>query len=366
MRGRRHDRQIGLGHQRFQPLGIGLLGVALFAAALEVLHRRQDSGDQHRAERGREDEAGGVGTDAVDDLLVGRDIAAHHPECLAQRALDQVDPVCGLLALGNPAAAGAVHADGVHLIDIGQRVVSFGQVADRVDRRDVAIHRIDAFEGDQLGHFLVLGGEQLLEMIEIIVPEDALFAARIADARNHAGVVELVGKDHAARQQLGQRRQRRVVRDIAAGEQQRAFLGMQIGELVLEFDMVMRVAADIARPARACADIVQRLFHRLDHFGVLAHGEVIVRTPHGDRLGAVMAGEAARIRERALIAQNIDEDAVASFFMEALDRLVEDLVVVHRRIYSVGGALAPWPADLKDCLCERLASAQRISQRSSP
>jgi hypothetical protein len=46
-------------------------------------------------------------------------------------------------------------------------------------------------------------------------------------------------------------------------------------------------------------------------------------------LRAVVVGEAARVRECSLVAQNIDEDAVAAFRMQAVDRLVEDLIVIH-------------------------------------
>jgi len=54
---------------------------------------------------------------------------------------------------------------------------------------------------------------------------------------------------------------------------------------------------------------VQRFFHRADDLGMLAHRQIIVRTPNGDRLGAVMSGKAARVGIGALVAQDIDEDA---------------------------------------------------------
>ena len=223
----------------------------------------------------------------------------------------------------------AVHADRMHLVEIGQRIVLVGQVADRMDRRDITIHRIDALERDQLGHVRVFGGEQLFEMLDIIVAEDALLAARIADASDHRGVVELVRKDDAARQDARQRRERRVVRDIARGEQQCAVLAVQAGQLLLELDMIMRVAADIARAARACADIVQRLFHRGDHLGMLAHREIIVRAPDGDRLRAIVTMEAPRVGISALVAQDVDKDPVTAFGVQPVNRRFENLVVVH-------------------------------------
>jgi hypothetical protein len=42
-----------------------------------------------------------------------------------------------------------------------------------------------------------------------------------------------------------------------------------------------------------------------------------------------MSSKAARIRERALIPQNIDEDAIAALFVKAVNRLTEYAVIVH-------------------------------------
>src|SRR5690606_9610268 len=144
--------------------------------------------------------------------------------------------------------------------------------------------------------------------------------------------------------------------DVAAGEQQRAFLAVEVGKLALQLDVIMRVAADVAGAAAAGADVMQRLFHRLDHLRVLAHRQVIVRAPHGDRLRPVVVGEAARSGILALLAQNVDEHAIPSLTMKALDRLVEDVVVVQRpypvgaasyRGRRVNGALRPWVPTIK-------------------
>ena len=232
------------------------------------------------------------------------------------------------VALGDAAAVGAVHADGVHLVEIGQCVVPFGEVAHRGDRRDVAVHRIDAFERDQLGRLGILVAQQLLEMVEVVVAEHALLAARILDARDHRGVVEFIREDHAAGEQLAQRRQRRFVGHVARGEEQSALLGVEPGELGLKLGMIMGVAADVAGAARSGADFAQRGFHRLDHRGVLAHAQIVVGAPHGDRLGAV-AAKAARIGKAALGPQDVDEHAVAAFVVKPLDRRPEDFVVVQ-------------------------------------
>ena len=306
-------------------------------------------GDEDRRQAGGEDEARRIAADAVDDVAGRGDIAAHHPERLAQRAFDQGDAMGDAVTLRNAAAAGTVHADGVDLVEIGQRFIAVGEVADRRDRGDVAVHRIDALESDQLGRLGRRFGQQLLEMFEVIVPEDALLAARIADARDHRGVIELVRKNDAARQQLAQGRQRCLVRYEARGEQKRRLLAMQARKLALQLDMVMGIAADIAGAAGAGADLVQRFLHGGDHGRVLAHAQIVVRAPDGDRLRAIVAGKALGVGILALGAQDIDEHAVAALDMKAVDRGSEDAVVIHgcsgrsslARAFTAGPARKP-------------------------
>src|SRR3546814_14077521 len=74
-------------------------------------------------------------------------------------------------------------------------------------------------------------------------------------------------------------------------------------------------------------DVVQRLFHRGDDLWMLAHREIVVRAPDGDRFRPVVPRKAARIRKISLVAQNVDEDAVAAFFVEAVDRPGENIEI---------------------------------------
>src|SRR3546814_6209865 len=70
---------------------------------------------------------------------------------LAQGPLDHVHAMGDTVALRHAAAALAVHADRMHLVEIGEGAVTLGHVAQLGQGRDVAIHRIDRFEGDDLG-----------------------------------------------------------------------------------------------------------------------------------------------------------------------------------------------------------------------
>src|SRR3546814_16878892 len=85
------------------------------------------------------------------------------------------------------------------------------------------------------------------------------------------------------------------------------------------------------RSARTRADVVQRLFHRLDDLGMLTHREIVVRSPGGDRLRPIMAREAARVRKRTAITQDINEGAEAPPFVQPVDRSE------RRRVGNGGG-----------------------------
>ena len=225
---------------------------------------------------------GGIRADRVAAVAGGGDVAAHDAEALGERAVDDVDAVHDAVALGDAAAARAIEADGMDLIEIGQGAILLGEIADRADRGDVPVHRVDALEGDDLRRGAIELLQLRFEIGEVVVPEDVLRPAAIADAGDHRGVVLLVGEDDAAGQELGERRQCGFVGDEGRREQQRRFLAVQVGELALELDVVMRRAGDVARAAGAGADRIDRLVHGGEHRRVLAHAEIVVGAPDGD------------------------------------------------------------------------------------
>ena len=166
-----------------------------------MLDRGERAGGDGRCQRGGEDEARCIRADRVAAGAARGDIAAHHAEALGEGAVDDVDAVHHAVAFGDAAAAWTVQADRMHLIEIGQRAIFLGEVADGGDRRDMTVHRIDALEHDDLGrpggHLL----EQLFEMLDVVMAEDVLLAAAPADALDHRGVILLVGEDHQPRHQ---------------------------------------------------------------------------------------------------------------------------------------------------------------------
>src|SRR3546814_13821354 len=73
--------------------------------------------------------------------------------------------------------------------------------------------------------------------------------------------------------------------------------------------------------------IVQSRFHSGDDLGMLAHREVVVGTPDGDRFGTAVTGKAACVGEGALVTQDVDEHPVAPLAVELCQRGIKDCVV---------------------------------------
>jgi len=86
----------------------------------------------------------------------------------------------------------------VDFVEEGDGTILVGKVADLSDRTNATTHRVDALERDDLGRIDWELGELRLEVGEIVVLEDNLLGARVANTLNHRGVVERIGEDDAA------------------------------------------------------------------------------------------------------------------------------------------------------------------------
>src|SRR3546814_8963576 len=93
----------------------------------------QRAGNQHRREGCREDEAWRIAADHVDDAAIRSYIAAHDADRFGERALDHREALRGAIPVRNPSTAGTVHADGMHLVEIGERTIFLGEIANGVD-----------------------------------------------------------------------------------------------------------------------------------------------------------------------------------------------------------------------------------------
>ena len=193
-------------------------------------------------------------------------------------------------------------------------------------------------------------------MGDVVVAPDLLLAARPAHALDHRIVVERVGENEAVRQEARDRRDGGEIGDPARGEDERGGLAMQIGELGLELHDRMVGPGNVARAAGAGAVGARRPNRGLDHIGVAAHAEIVVRAPDGDFARAMLlAGRAPhRHRKAARVALEIGENAIAFLRLQAVDRILEAPLVFHHAPTIQGPApRAPLPDCLKSLTARR-------------
>ena len=170
---------------------------------------------------------------------------------------------------------------------------------------------------------------QFLEMRDVIVTEDALFRPRMADTLDHRGMIELIGEDDAAGKKLGQCRERRLVRNVARGEEKRRLLAVQIGELFLEKDVIVIGTGDIARASGAGAAALERLVHGGEYLGMLSHAEIVVRAPHRDAPRLSVTPHPIGAGKLAAAAQKIGENPVAPLGLHRIDGVGQNALVIH-------------------------------------
>ncbi len=176
-------------------------------------------------------------------------------------------------------------------------------------------------------------------MPRVVVPKDALLRAGEPDALDHRGVVGGVRQHEAVGKALRERGQRRLVGHVAGGEDQRRLLAVPAGQLLLQEDMVVVGAGDVAGAPRARAAFLDRLDHGLAHERVLAHAEIVVGAPHDDLAeGAVAVVEAGQGKAPRL-ALEVGESAVPPLRFELADAGLEKAVEVHLSSLSLEGVV---------------------------
>src|SRR5436305_3703616 len=192
MRLRRQHRQAGFPQSRLGRRHRGALARTLRARYLEMGDRGCRSRGHRGWQRRREDKSGSMAADGAHEGAATTDIASKRTESLGKRSFDDVDARHYPVPLGDAGTARPVHTDGMYLVEIGHRAIALSKVADRSDWRDVAVHRIEALEDDQLGPVGRRAREQRLQVLKIIVAPDLLSAAGGTHAFDHRIVVERV------------------------------------------------------------------------------------------------------------------------------------------------------------------------------
>src|SRR5690606_6336115 len=119
------------------------------AAAGEEVHDGERGGDDRGRQRVAEQVRARAVAQQLDDLAAGGDEPARGAaEGLAEGAGEDVDPAHGAVVLVAAAAGRADEAGRVAVVDHDHGAVLVGEVANRGDAGDVAVHAEDAVGGD--------------------------------------------------------------------------------------------------------------------------------------------------------------------------------------------------------------------------
>src|ERR1700710_1094863 len=92
-------------------------------------------------------------------------------------------------------------------------------------------------------------------------------------------------------------------------------------------------ARDVAGAARAGADACRGLDHGADHFGVLAHAEIIVGAPDHDIARAARAVP-HRMWKPAGNSLEIGENPVTPLIMQTIEGGAEEFAVIHGETWN--------------------------------
>src|ERR1700732_1859838 len=98
------------------------------------------------------------------------------------------------VAFGDPTAARAVTPTSMDLVEIGHRAIPLGDIANLCDGCDIAIHRIDRLEADQLRPPRIGAHQAVLKVDGVVMAENLVPGAAMADALDHRGVVSRIGE----------------------------------------------------------------------------------------------------------------------------------------------------------------------------
>src|SRR5690606_17280415 len=206
------------------------------------------SRDGRRKGRGK-DEACRKGTYCVHDDAGRCDVTTDYADGLGHGALDDVDLV-DQVALGSDAShSSAVHADRMNFVEIGQRVEALGNFHDVGNRCDVAVHRVDRLEHNQLRLTNWIAGQYLGQVFHVIMAKHLPFIRCCSDAVDDRCVIQRIA-DHDTIGDLPQQAlEGGVVRAKAGRENQCRFFIVPVGKTRLESLIKLVGATYVARTA---------------------------------------------------------------------------------------------------------------------
>ena len=262
-----------------EELRVGEELAAQFAGVLHEVQGLERGRDDRRGQRVGEQVGAGLLAEHRHDLAAAGDVAAGGAaEGLAERAGVDVHPVRDAGVFRRAGAGGAHEAHRVGIVHHDQGVVLLGEVADRFERGQEAVHREDAVRDDDLaaGRVLLRGGlDQLrFEVRHVLVGVAEALGLAEPDAVDDGRVVQGVGDDGVFRAEEGL--EHAAVGVEAAGEQDGVLGAEERRDTLFQCQVQVLGAADEADAGHAEAALVHGGLGRGDDVRVVGEAQVVV------------------------------------------------------------------------------------------
>ena len=180
--------------------------------------------------------------------------------------------------VGGAAAFVAEDAEAVGVVHDEEAILFLGGGDDFGNGRDVALHGVNAFEGDDLGGFGGLVGKEFAEVGGVVVGEAFGAGLGQANAGPNGGVEVFVAEDDVAF--LGEGLDGRHAGDVAGDGDVAGFLADEGGEFFLEALVVGAAAVGEAGAGGAGAPFGEGALAGGDDFGMVGEAEVIIAAEH--------------------------------------------------------------------------------------
>ena len=262
---------------------------ALVAAVHQLANAGRGGGDHAGRQRGGEDIGAADQPHDLELRVVGNAEAADRADAFRESADDEIDILDHALFLAHAAAVLADEAHRVGLVHQHHRAVFLRDRDHFLQRGDIAQHRVDAFEHDQLARAFGNAAQALFHRVEIVVLERHDFRLAHRAPVPDAGVAVDVEDDVVALARDG--RDDPEIGLVAGGEDHRVVHRVEFAQRVLALPVALIGPVEHAAAGRPAAEIGQRLLARGDDVGIEGHPHVIVGAeqdrvaPVADRAG---------------------------------------------------------------------------------
>ena len=218
------------------------------------------------------DEAAGFVDEEVDPRLGGGEVSASRADGFAEGAHLEVDLGLEVEFFGEALTGGPEDSEGVCFIEEEEGSVLFFEVYDFAEGAEVAVHGEDGFGDDEGTAFA--RDEELFELVEVVVWEDAEGGAGESRGVDEAGVGEFVEDDGVSFfDDCGDGSKGG---GVAVGEGEGGVGFFVVGDLFFELVVWVEAATDESRGGGAGAVVGECLGSGLDEGGVFREAEVVV------------------------------------------------------------------------------------------